>query len=467
MEGKILRCAIYIRVSTWEQATYGKSLRAQKECLEDYAARHNMKVIGIYADEGQTARKELKKRKAIHALLADVKSDKVDVILFWRMDRWFRSVGDFYKVQDVLDAHGVRWIDVGEPNINMETRDGRLSLNLALAIGQNEVDTTSERIKFTVANTIKNGGMVWGYKNLGFGYAVETVDGKSRIIKDPETEHMAEEFYRYLFACKNKQATVRHMQDTYDIPFSYSMLRTMCSSELYAGMYRGNENYCPAYITKEQLRQLQEIKRNYIRSAPSGRIYLFTSLIRCPLCGQKLIGTATQSIVNRKTREKRTYIYYRCNRAIIDHLCSYRHRVSQNLVEEYLLSNIQREYEQYLLRCDVRSRERRKAAAKKSPDKIRKEMDRLNLLFQKGRIDDDYYESEYQRLDAELQAASVIIDMPAPAGQVPEHLETVLSDDFRSIYEALSPENRQALWRSTIREIFLTEEHQVDHVDFL
>ena len=94
-------------------------------------------------------------------------------------------------------------------------------------------------------------------------------------------------------------------------------------------------------------------------------------------------------------------------------------------------------------------------------------MDRLNLLFQKGRIDDNYYESEYQRLDAELQAASVIIDMPAPAGQVPEHLKTVLSDDFRGIYEALSPENRQALWRSTIREIFLTEEHQVEHVDFL
>lgn len=133
---KILRCAIYIRVSTWEQAVYGKSLRAQKECLEEYAINHGMKVVGVFADEGQTARKELKKRKAIHALLAEVKQDKIDVILFWRMDRWFRSVGDFYKVQDVLDAHGTRWIDVGEPNINMETRDGRLSLNLALAIGQ-------------------------------------------------------------------------------------------------------------------------------------------------------------------------------------------------------------------------------------------------------------------------------------------------------------------------------------------
>lgn len=43
---KILRCAIYIRVSTWEQAVYGKSLRAQKECLEEYASKHGMKVVG-------------------------------------------------------------------------------------------------------------------------------------------------------------------------------------------------------------------------------------------------------------------------------------------------------------------------------------------------------------------------------------------------------------------------------------
>ena len=220
---KILRCAIYIRVSTWEQAAYGKSLRAQKECLEEYASNHGMKVVGIFADEGQTARKELKKRKAIHALLAEVKQDKIDVILFWRMDRWFRSVGDFYKVQDVLDAHGTRWIDVGEPNINMETRDGRLSLNLALAIGQNEVDTTSERIKFTVNNTIKNGGLVWGKNNLGLGYKIEEVDGKNQIVKDPETAPMVEEFYRYIFLHQNKCATVKYMQETFGIPFSYTM----------------------------------------------------------------------------------------------------------------------------------------------------------------------------------------------------------------------------------------------------
>ena len=71
---KILRAALYIRVSTAEQAMHGKSLQAQRECLESYAAANNMVVVGLYADEGQTARKELKKRKEIHRLIKDVEA---------------------------------------------------------------------------------------------------------------------------------------------------------------------------------------------------------------------------------------------------------------------------------------------------------------------------------------------------------------------------------------------------------
>ena len=84
MTTKIERCAIYIRVSTTEQMMHGKSLEAQKEYLTNYAKEHNMAVVGVYADEGKTARKELKKRKAIHSLLQDVEAGKIDVIIFWR-----------------------------------------------------------------------------------------------------------------------------------------------------------------------------------------------------------------------------------------------------------------------------------------------------------------------------------------------------------------------------------------------
>ena len=182
MPSKIERCAIYIRVSTAEQMMHGKSLEAQKQYLTNYAKEHNMTVAGVYADEGKTARKELKKRKAIHSLLEDVKAGKIDVIIFWRIDRWFRNLSDFYKVQEVLDDNNVHWISTSEPGINMETRDGRLQLNVVLSIGQNEVDTTSERIKFVNEASIRQGKLIFGDVNMGYGYKSGIIDGVKRFL---------------------------------------------------------------------------------------------------------------------------------------------------------------------------------------------------------------------------------------------------------------------------------------------
>ncbi len=128
MTTKVERCAIYIRVSTTEQMMHGKSLEAQKEYLTNYAREHNMAVVGVYADEGKTARKELKKRKAIHSLLQDVEAGKIHAVIFWRIDRWFRNLSDFYKVQDILDNHNVRWISTSEPGLIWKPEMGGCSL---------------------------------------------------------------------------------------------------------------------------------------------------------------------------------------------------------------------------------------------------------------------------------------------------------------------------------------------------
>ena len=463
MSEKIKRCAIYIRVSTSEQMMHGKSLEAQREYLERYAKEHNMIVVGIYADEGKTARKELKKRKAIHALLEDVKAGKIDMILFWRLDRWFRNLSDFYKVQDILDEYDVHWLSASEPGINMETRDGRLQLNVVLSIGQNEVDTTSERIKFVNEASIRQGKLIFGESNMGFGYKSGIVDGVKRMIKDPETEEATEAFFKYLLSHQNKSETVRYMQKHYYPDFSYSMLRTMVSSEFYKGTYRGIP-YCPAYITEQEWLQLQELSRKNIKQTPSGRIYLFSGLIRCPVCGQKLAGTGCSSIINRKTKEKRTYCYYRCNRAILDQLCTSRHRVSQNLIEKYLLENLSEEYKKYQIRYTKICEQKKKIKDTRTPEKLNKELDRLNLLFQKDRITWEYYSTEYDRIEKELKELSAI---QPEAEKDFTYLEELLRSDFKKIYEQLTPENRRTFWRSTIEEIHLNEDYTVESVDFL
>lgn len=463
MENKILRAAIYIRVSTAEQAMHGKSLQAQREFLVDYASNHGMKVVGIYADEGQTARKELKKRKAIHALLEDVKRGEIDIILFWKMDRWFRSVSDFYKVQDVLDAYNVKWIAVAEPNMNMDTRDGRLNLNIMLSIGQNEVDTTSERIKFTVNNMIQNGRCVWGDLNLPLGYKIGEVNGQKAVVKDPDTAPLVSEFFNYFRTYGVKRKTVLHMQEMFGIDFSYSMLRTMLSSEFYIGKYRDNYNYCPAYLTPKEWEEIQILSKRNIRTNRSGRVYLFSGLMRCPVCGQKLVGCGGKSIINRKTRETREYIYYRCNNALLNKLCSYTHNVSQNLIEKYLLDNLEKEFRDFCFRNVAISVSKKTDKKKRSAKQISAEIERLNFMFQKDRISFEYYNEQYEKLNNELDELRVV-EYPAKDYS---YVENILKSGVMTVYDTLDQEGKQAFWHDIISEIHINENHQVDNVDFL
>lgn len=463
MADKILRCAIYIRVSTAEQQIHGKSLEAQKQYLEQYASDHNMTVAGIYADEGKTARKELKKRKAIHALLNDVKAGKIDVILFWRLDRWFRNMSDFYKVQDILDEYGVYWISTSEPGINMETRDGRLQLNVVLSIGQNEVDTTSERIKFVNEASIRQGKLIFGDANMPLGYMAAEVDGVKRMVKNPDQEDIVNAFFQFFRKHQSKMSALKYIQQYHFPDFSWAMMRTMLSSEFYKGTYRGIP-YCPAYLTESEYDEIQRISHSNVKQTPSGRVYLFSGLARCPACGQILCGTGCSSIINRKTGEKRTYCYYRCNRALIDHICTNRHRLSQNLVEQYLLDNLEQEFQNYKTRTLKIENQKKKNVKSKTPDKLRKELDRLNLLFQKGRIEWEYYNKEYNEIEKELRELSAI--RPEEKKDF-TYLESLLKTDFRNMYASLSPENRRAFWRSTIKQIHLNEDSTIKYVDFL
>lgn len=464
MSDKVLRCAIYIRVSTAEQQIHGKSLEAQKEYLEHYAEEHGMTVSGVYADEGKTARKELKKRKAIHSLLQDVKGGKIDVILFWRLDRWFRNMSDFYKVQDILDAYNVYWISASEPGINMETRDGRLQLNVVLSIGQNEVDTTSERIKFVNEASIRQGKLIFGNANMPLGYMAAEVDGVKRMVKNPDQEEMVNAFFQFYRKHHSKSAAMDYIQQNYDSNFSRSIMRTMLSSEFYKGTYRGIP-YCPAYLTEAEYAEIQQISNKNIKRSPSGRVYLFSGLIRCPLCGRLLCSNGGSSIINRKTREKRTYCYYRCNRAAIDKKCENHHRLSQNLVEQYLLDNLELEYEKFKVRSKKIAEQRKARSVKaKSPQQLQKELDRLNLLFQKGRIEWDYYNREYDRIKKSLEELSMIF--PETERDF-THLDRLIKTDFRSVYASLSQENRRAFWRSIIEQIHIKEDYTVDYVDFV
>ena len=109
-------------------------------------------------------------------------------------------------------------------------------------------------------------------------------------------------------------------------------------------------------------------------------------------------------------------------------------------------------------------KEQEKKKKVQTPEKLQKELERLNLLFQKGRIEWDYYSKEYDRIENELNE---LLNVTPELEPDYAHLEELLNTDFRTMYYNLTQENRRAFWHSIIREIHLNTDHTVDSVDFL
>ena len=63
-----LRAALYIRVSTLDQAREGYSLAAQENQLRAYCASHGYEAVKLYADNGISA-KDIRHRPGMTALL--------------------------------------------------------------------------------------------------------------------------------------------------------------------------------------------------------------------------------------------------------------------------------------------------------------------------------------------------------------------------------------------------------------
>lgn len=168
--------------------------------------------------------------------------------------------------------------------------------------------------------------------------------------------------------------------------------------------------------------------------------------------------------INRKTGAKKTYCYYRCNRAMIDHICTYRHRVSQILMETYLLDNLESLFSDFEVREYNIEEKKTPEKKKRSPKNVQDEMKRLNLIFQKGRIPYEEYEAQYEKLEQEYRELCII---PMPEKKDHTHVRDVLESDFRGSYIALTPENKRAFWRGIIESIALDENHQIREVNFL
>ena len=447
-----LRVDLYIRVSGQEQAIKGLSLEAQQENLEEYARERGWVIVGTYIDAAKTARKRMYKRTNFLRMLEDVKQDKVDLILFTRLDRWFRSVADYYKVMEILDTHNCGWLTTQE-QYDTTTAGGRLYINLRLSIAQNEADLCGERIGVVLDSKVKHGTVVSG--KIPFGYRINKEKRLEIVPQDAAIILDAFEHYR---SSVSVRATAAYIQLTYGLNWDNIRCRRNLCQTLYIGHYesngRVNPNFCPPIVPRDLYDDVQKLLSNNTKANPTGRVFLFTSLLICAECGHRLAGLQTGYGP-----------YYRCPQHYSRRTCGHKKQIRETAVEEWLFTFLGDELEKQRLEWEVKEARRKQAAASVDRAAIRRKLSRLKELYVNEMIDLEEYRRDYELYTTQLAERTA----PSAEEERPnfEAIEAILETGFRKIYDGLEREEKRTLWRSVIKEIHVDKERQITRISFL
>lgn len=455
----ILRAGLYERVSTDEQVHFGFSIQTQIDALSEYCQKNKIKVVDHYTEEGISGGKSATKRPEMARLLADVEAGKIDIILFTKLDRWFRNVKEYFKVQEILDKHKVEWKAIHE-DYDTTTANGRMAITIFLAIAQNEREKTSERIKVVFENKWKNKEALFGDHNTPFGYVVQKDEnGLARLVKDPNTREAMEAFFEIVLKYNNVAKAMRYVGQTYGIWRDRKRWQETVHNEIYTGTYRGVKDYCEPYITFEEFELIRD--RPSYKQTQNNRVYLFTGMFICPNCGRRMSSAHTTK--NHPDGTKTEYYHYRCQTRFGGQ-CSGTKTMSELRTENWLLANIDN-----LIKNEIATVEIEKAKPKPKPKTnipaLKEQLRRLEVVYMAGNKTDAEYIAETNEIKDKIKKAEIERLMHEDTRDT-SNLQHLLATDFRGIYATLDREDKRRFWRSIIKEIHHKDGRPIS-VDFL
>ena len=393
--GKVERVAAYVRVSSQEQKLHGLSLDAQKMKLTDYANSHNMRIVEWYLDEGVSGKKPIRKRPELQRMIQDAENGEFDRIIFIKLDRFFRSVAEYHECMKRISP--VVW-STTEEKYDLSTANGRMFVNMKLTIAELEADQTGERIRIVNDYKVRSGQPLVGDKShpMGFKNEIDAKTGKKKVVKDKDYEKIVEDLIEYMFTHQSQRKTVNYLKEKYGISMFYESLAKLFKNPMLCGEYRGNKNYCEPYITREKFDCLQEITKRQVKDNTVSRDYIFSGLIKCPMCGKVLIGCPLTTIKPNGKRYK--YKKYRCRYHYSYYQCDFRKFVNENVLERLLLEELEHFFNEEKIRvANIEEKEENKP--KYNVEKLKEQVRRLNYSWQTGKIlDVEDYEKQYNSL---------------------------------------------------------------------
>ena len=320
------RCAIYTRKSTEEGLDQEfNSLDAQREACEAYilSQRHEgwLLVADRYDDGGISG--GTMDRPGLQRLLTDVRSDQVDIIVVYKVDRLTRALSDFAKIVDILDAAEASFVSITQA-FNTTTSMGRLTLNVLLSFAQFEREVISERVRDKIAASKAKGMWMGGRVPLGYD-----VIARKLIPNDAEAATVRHIFQRYLevgtvptllddlrvAGIVTKAQTERDGKKRGGVPFSRGALHHFLKNRIYRGDIVHHEKAYPgehdAIVSDALFDAVQDQLAENIGDRRSGKFFRSPSL----LAGMIRDGADRPMSPSHTLKAGKRYRYYVSNSA--------------------------------------------------------------------------------------------------------------------------------------------------------
>jgi len=475
------RCYVYVRLSTEDQhrrAEYS-SLESQEKVCKAYIASQEpngwqyVTSIKDLSSGGNTD------RPGLSSLIETIKQDKVDIVVTTKMDRLTRNIKDFWTLYEIMQKHGCQFVCATQ-ELNSTTAHGRFFINILMSFAEFELETIRERTRAKMLSQAEEG--LWHGGRAPFGYERHKVR-KGLLIPNKAEAVVVKKIFD-LFVKLGSPAAVSKEINSMGYrtkskkkgKFSKWSITYILSNRLYIGKttfggqeFKGKHKPLVTANRFNHVRKMME-KNKRTRTVPAQNKYDFRlkGLLKCGDCGSMMTPSPAKS---------GRYLYYRCTRVskFSKEECKVR-KIGARAIEDAVVNKLcEIGTDEAVIKEAVRKANKASVtnaktktkelnALKKELKPVQDSIDNMIRYVEKhgdlpksmsDRLPD--LETRKDQLEEQIQLLEFEIGQ-LKGYQIDIELLTKTLQDFRVIYDELTPEEQTRLLQLMVQEVVLGEE---------
>ncbi|MBT2289511.1 recombinase family protein [Paenibacillus albidus] len=503
--------AIYIRVSTVDQAVHGNSLEAQLELLLKFCEATGRTVFHVYEDRGISG-KSAKNRPGLQSLNNDARNGLFNEVLVWKMSRLARNNLEFLTLVEEWKQLDISFHSYSE-NLDMSTMQGKMIASVLGTINEMERETILENTSLGIDQRVSEGGHMakppYGYylqttKAAGRKQAgkVEIEPAEAGLVRRMFEQFAAGHGYRYIANALNRNGHRTKKGN----PFSTCAIKDILDNPFYIGKIRYGRfvNWSeqrrkgkndeptitngqhPAIIEQDLWDKVHFLRqqKSHISAKKYQGEFLLTGLLRCPQCGSAMTASRT----NNKDKDGNPVIrlYYSCSamRSKGSSVCS-ANSIRKSEAERYVFDRLKEVIKKpHILRGIVQNVNAQRSGAseplKEELGAVKLKLDGISAkkvryleLFESEDFDKELFANRLKELEKEsyeldLRRMEVEAELERCGGELISY-ETVLSLVSRldGLLRSADPEQRKMLLRLMVERITIGKDKRIDRIELV